>query len=82
MTTSCSVGPLRAVLVLAGPDDDDVYWRGRAGHRAHFKANRFPNGMSWQWTLTYDENRSLTHGYEPTREAAMQAFARSWHREA
>ena len=21
------------------------------------------------------------HGYEPTREAAMQAFARSWHRE-
>jgi hypothetical protein len=47
-----------------------------------FKANRFPNGTPWQWTLTYDENRSLTHGYEPTREAAMQAFARSWHREA
>ena len=21
------------------------------------------------------------HGYEPTREAAMQAFARSWHRD-
>ena len=21
------------------------------------------------------------HGYEPTREAAMQAFAKSWHRE-
>jgi hypothetical protein len=49
-----------------------------------FKANRFPNGKPWQWTLTYGhhEDRSPTHGYEPTREAAMQAFARSWRREA
>jgi hypothetical protein len=29
----------------------------------------------------YHEDRTPTHGYEPTREAAMQAFARSWHRE-
>ena len=37
----------------------------------------------WVWTLTYGyhEDRTLTHGYEPTREAAMQAFAKSWHRE-
>jgi hypothetical protein len=27
------------------------------------------------------EDRTPTHGYEPTREAAMQAFAKSWHRE-
>jgi hypothetical protein len=27
------------------------------------------------------EERTHTHGYEATREAAMQAFARSWHRE-
>jgi hypothetical protein len=36
------------------------------------------------WTLAYGqhEDRTPTHGYEPTREAAMQqAFARSWHRE-
>jgi hypothetical protein len=25
--------------------------------------------------------RSPTHGYEPTREAAMAAFAKSWRRE-
>jgi hypothetical protein len=50
--------------------------------RRIFKANRFPDGTPWQWTLTYDEDRSPTHGYEPTGEAAMQAFARSWHREA
>ena len=32
----------------------------------------------WVWTLTYGyhEDRTPTHGYEPTREAAMQAFAR------
>jgi hypothetical protein len=26
------------------------------------------------------EDRTPMHGYEPTREAAMQAFAKSWHR--
>jgi hypothetical protein len=37
----------------------------------------------WAWTVAhgYQKNRKPTHGYEPTREAAMQAFARSWHRE-
>jgi hypothetical protein len=29
----------------------------------------------------YHEDRTPTPGYEPTREAAMQAFAKSWHRE-
>jgi hypothetical protein len=29
----------------------------------------------------YHEDRTPTHGYEATREAAMQAFAKSWHRE-
>jgi hypothetical protein len=24
---------------------------------------------------------AMTHGYEPTREAAMAAFAKSWRRE-
>lgn len=32
--------------------------------------------------LSYHEDRSSTHGYERSREAAMQGpFARSWHRE-
>jgi hypothetical protein len=30
---------------------------------------------------SYHQDRSPTHGYEPTREQAMQAFARGWHRE-
>jgi hypothetical protein len=35
------------------------------------------------WTLAYGdhEDRTPTHGYEATRQAAMQAFAGSWHRE-
>ena len=42
-----------------------------------------PGGLPWMWTLAYGqhEDRTPTHGYEATREAAMQAFARSWHRE-
>jgi hypothetical protein len=29
----------------------------------------------------YHEDRTPTHGYEATREAAMAAFAKSWRRE-
>ena len=37
----------------------------------------------WSWTLAYSfhEGRSPTRGHEATIEAAMQAFAKSWHRE-
>jgi predicted secreted Zn-dependent protease len=30
----------------------------------------------------HHEDRTPTHGFEPTREAAMAAFAKSWRREA
>jgi hypothetical protein len=35
------------------------------------------------WTLAFGqhEDPTPTHGYEPTREAAMAAFAKSWRRE-
>jgi len=48
-----------------------------------FKATTSPVGTPWIWTLAYGdhEDRTPTHGYEATRQAAMQAFARSWHRE-
>ena len=43
-----------------------------------------PVGSPWLWTLAYGqhEDRTPTHGYEPTREAAMAAFAKSWRRES
>jgi hypothetical protein len=48
-----------------------------------FKANATPVGMAWTWTLAFGhhEDRTPTHGYEPTREDAMAAFAKSWRRE-
>jgi hypothetical protein len=44
------------------------------------------NGSSasqWVWTISYKyhEDRTPTHGYAASRAAAMQAFAKSWHRE-
>src|SRR5262249_57637340 len=41
-----------------------------------------PVSQPWMWTLAYGyhEDRTPTHGYEPTREAAMAAFAKSWRR--
>jgi hypothetical protein len=46
------------------------------------KAAAVPVGQSWMWTLAfgYHEDRLPTHRYEPTRDAAMAAFARSWRR--
>ena len=44
------------------------------------KAAAKPADASWLWTLAYGyhEDRTPTHGYEPTREAAMAASAKSW----
>ena len=66
----------------AGPDDYDVIGDGFVIGRI-FRATTAPAGTPWMWTLAYGqhEDRTPTHGYEPTREAAMQAFAKSWHRE-
>jgi hypothetical protein len=42
-----------------------------------------PADASWLWTVAYGyhEDRTPTHGYEPTREAALAAFARGWRTE-
>ena len=36
----------------------------------------------WVWTIdaAFSEGRDQTHGFEATRDAAMQAFARCWFR--
>jgi hypothetical protein len=48
-----------------------------------FKANAGPVGSPWMWTLAFGhhEDRTPTHRYESTREAAMTAFAKRWRRE-
>src|SRR5215472_9180803 len=43
------------------------------------KAAAAPVGQPWLWTLAYGqhEDRTPTHGYETTREAAMAVFVRA-----
>jgi hypothetical protein len=48
-----------------------------------FQANAAPVGTTVDVDLGFGchENRTPTHGYEATGEAAMAAFAKSWRRE-
>ena len=59
-------------------DDYDVLAAGVVIGRI-MKAATVPMGMSWMWTLAFGhhEDRTPTHGYAATREAAMEAFARA-----
>jgi len=63
-------------------DDFDVLANGEVVGRI-MKANAAPVGSPWMWTLAFGqhEDRSPTHGYAESREAAMAAFAKSWRRE-
>ena len=58
-------------------DDFDVVCDGVVVGRI-MKAAAAPVGEPWLWTLAFGqhEDRWPTHGYEPTREAAMTAFAK------
>jgi hypothetical protein len=63
-------------------DDCDVIADGKVVGRI-FNAAASPVGTPWLWMLAYghhEDSRTPTHGYEPTREAEMTAFAKSWPR--
>jgi hypothetical protein len=63
-------------------DDYDVLADGVVVGRI-FNSAAAPVGAPWMWTLAFGqhEDRTPTHGYEATREAAMAAFGKSWRRE-
>ena len=63
-------------------DDYDVLAAGFVVGRI-FQAKAAPVGAPWMWTLAFDfrGDRTPTHGYAATREAAMAGFAKSWRRE-
>jgi len=63
-------------------DDFDVLADGAVAGRI-FKVHAAPVRTPWMWTLAFgqDEDRTPTHGYAATREAAMATFAKSWRRE-
>jgi hypothetical protein len=41
-----------------------------------------PTGLPWVWTMApgHEKDPTQIHGYEATKEAALGAFVRSWHR--
>jgi hypothetical protein len=63
-------------------EDYDVLAAGAVVGRI-FQVHAAPVAMPWMWTLAFGhhEDRTPTHGYAATREAAMAAFAKSWRRE-
>ena len=63
-------------------DDFDVLADGAVVGRI-LKAAAVPIGTPWLWTLAFGhhEDRTPIYGYQPTREAAMAAFAKSRRRE-
>jgi len=60
-------------------DDYDVIADGAVVGRI-LKVHAAPVGSPWMWTLAFGhhEDRTPTHGYVATREAARTAFAKSW----
>jgi hypothetical protein len=47
-----------------------------------FKVPIAPPDRPWMWASGHNGDiRRAGHGYEPTREAAMAAFKKSWRRE-
>ena len=58
----------------------DVVYGGRIVGRIALSNGPAP---SWSWILAYSfhEGRFPTRGLEATVDAAMEAFAKSWHRE-
>jgi hypothetical protein len=63
-------------------DDYDVLADGEVVGRI-LDAAASPVGMPRMWTLHFEhhKDRTPTHGYTATREAAMAAFAKSWRRQ-
>ena len=61
-------------------DDYDVVEHGVIVGRI-FKVPIAPKDRHWMWASGHNGHlRRAAHGYEPTREAAMAAFAKSWRR--
>ena len=62
--------------------DYDVLEHGVVVGRIFFLDAVGPKDRPWMWASGHDgQIARAAHGYEPTREAAMAAFARSWRRE-
>jgi hypothetical protein len=63
-------------------DDYDVLENGVVVGRIFLLGAVSPPGRPWMWASGHSAAtiKRAAHGYEPTRAAAMAAFAKSWRR--
>ena len=63
-------------------DDYDVLEDGKVVGRIFKVPAAAPEGRPWMWASGHGRHfKSAAHGYAETREAAMEAFAKSWRRQ-
>jgi hypothetical protein len=74
---------LKRAPVGDNPEDYSVQENGVVVGRIFFLDAVAPQGRPWMWASGHsaDSVKRAAHGYEPTREAAMAAFAKSWRRQ-
>ena len=64
-----------------GPDDYDVIGKDGEVTGRIVRTATGPAGKPWMWSIaTRHDGQGPVLGYEPTREAAMEAFAKAWQR--
>jgi hypothetical protein len=63
-------------------EDYSVLEDGKIVGRIFFLEAVGPQGRPWMWASGHNgDMERAAYGWEPTREATMQAFAKSWRRE-
>jgi hypothetical protein len=68
-----------AIAVGQNPEDYSVLENGVVVGRIFLLDAVGPQGRPWMWASGHGGHvERAAHGYEPTREAAMAAFAKSW----
>ena len=66
--------------LAVGPDDYDVIGKDGEIIGRIVRTATGPAGKAWMWSVATRRNgEGPVLGYEATREAAMQAFAKAWH---
>jgi hypothetical protein len=81
-STSMTSLILKRAPVGDNQDDYSVLENGVVVGRI-FRVPVAPEGRPWMWASGHGGHHieRAAHGYEPTREAAMAAFAKSWRRQ-
>ena len=86
LVTSFMAHPMPGLILELATDHGNHYEvldeaRNVVGHI--MLSDAAPPEMPWIWSISsgHHAGRKPTYGYEATCEAAMEAFARVWHRE-